>query len=231
DPATGVERELTPDWDRSADDWLFHSDGTLIVTAEEEGRSRLFRLELDRDPPDIPEPLTQDGWSTRPAQAEDGSVYYLTHSLEHPPEVHSLSTGAPVTDFTAPVLNSIQLGRTQEITVNGAEGDPVQVWLVDPPNGSNATPSLVHMIHGGPHGSFGDAWHWRWCAQVIAAAGYRVALVNFHGSTGWGDSFARSIHGAWGDLPYRDIEAATDHLVAAGLADPERMAVTGGSYG
>jgi dipeptidyl aminopeptidase/acylaminoacyl peptidase len=78
---------------------------------------------------------------------------------------------------------------------------------------------------------FGDFWHARWNAQAFAAPGYLVALVNFHGSTGWGQSFTASILGRWGDQPYRDIEAATDHLVQLGLADPDRMAVTGGSYG
>jgi dipeptidyl aminopeptidase/acylaminoacyl peptidase len=87
------------------------------------------------------------------------------------------------------------------------------------------------MIHGGPHGVFGDLWHGRWNAQAFAAPGYLVALVNFHGSTGWGQEFTASILGRWGDQPYADIEAATDWLIAEGLADPSRMAITGGSYG
>jgi dipeptidyl aminopeptidase/acylaminoacyl peptidase len=90
---------------------------------------------------------------------------------------------------------------------------------------------LVHMIHGGPHGIFGDEWHWRWNAQTFAAPGYLVALVNFHGSTSWGQDFTASILGRWGDQPYIDIMAATDHLIARGLADQRKLAVTGGSYG
>ena len=90
---------------------------------------------------------------------------------------------------------------------------------------------LVQVIHGGPHGASGDQWHWRWNAQAFAAPGYLVALVNFHGSTGWGQDFAASILGRWGDQPYKDIMAATDLLVQRGLADPSRMAAAGGSYG
>jgi dipeptidyl aminopeptidase/acylaminoacyl peptidase len=56
-------------------------------------------------------------------------------------------------------------------------------------------------------------------------------MVNFHGSTSFGQDFAVSIQGAWGDRPYRDIEATTDHLIGAGLVDEERMAIAGGSYG
>ena len=66
--------------------------------------------------------------------------------------------------------------------------------LPDGPDEQGADPApLLLWIHGGPLASW-NAWHWRWNAQVVAAAGYRIALVNFHGSTGWGDAFARSIH-------------------------------------
>ena len=90
---------------------------------------------------------------------------------------------------------------------------------------------LVIMIHGGPHGVFGDTFHFRWNAQTFAAPGYVVALVNFHGSTSWGQDFATSIQGAWGDLPAQDILSATDHLLERGFLDEDRMAITGGSYG
>src|SRR5207249_2987488 len=73
---------------------------------------------------------------------------------------------------------------------------------------------LVHLIHGGPHGMFGDQFHFRWSPHAFAAPGYVVAKVNFHGSTSWGQDFAECIQGSWGDRPFRDI-----------------MAATGGSYG
>lgn len=230
DLRTGEERQLMPDWDRSPEGWIFDSEGDLLFTAEDRGRSRLWRL---REGADEPEALTSDGWVSDPTQAGDGTVYVLAHSLSTPPEVHRVEDGTePVTSFCAAACEASTLGEVREIEFEGGRGDPVQMFLVDPPGADprEALP-LVHMIHGGPHGSFGDAWHWRWNAQVVAAAGYRIALVNFHGSTGWGDAFARSIHGAWGDLPFLDIEAATDHLVAEGLAHPEKLAVTGGSYG
>jgi len=89
----------------------------------------------------------------------------------------------------------------------------------------------VHLVHGGPHGVFGDQWHWRWSAQAFAARGYLVAMVNFHGSTSWGQDFATSIHGEWGLKPTDDILAATDQLIERGFIDPDRMAISGGSYG
>jgi dipeptidyl aminopeptidase/acylaminoacyl peptidase len=107
------------------------------------------------------------------------------------------------------------------------------MYLVHPPASAGAAspPPLVHLVHGGPHGVFGDQWHWRWNAQLVAASGYLVAMVNFHGSTGWGQEFTASILGRWGDQPYTDILAATDYLIDGGRVAPDRMAVTGGSYG
>lgn len=102
------------------------------------------------------------------------------------------------------------------------------------PSGGIASPPrrpLVQVIHGGPHAMSGDQWHWRWNAHGFAAPGYMVAMVNFHGSTGWGQEFAASILARWGDQPYQDVMAATDLLIARGLVDPARMAAAGGSYG
>ena len=129
-------------------------------------------------------------------------------------------------------MDGVALWDVEDVTFAGAGGAPVQMFVLHPPDRprDEALP-LVHMIHGGPHGAFGDGWHWRWSSQAFAAPGYRVALVNFHGSTGFGDSFTRSILGAWGDRPTQDIEAATDLLVERGQVDPDRMAITGGSYG
>jgi dipeptidyl aminopeptidase/acylaminoacyl peptidase len=225
----GTEEELAPGWDRSPDRWDKMEEDSWLLTAEDRGRSRLWRLDAGAAEP---APLTAAGWVSDPTVGPDGEIYALYHSLTSPPEVHRIEEDVTtaVTDFAHADLGV--LGAAREITFVGGNDDPIQMWLVDPPGAEpEATLPLVHMIHGGPHGVFGDAWHWRWNPQVPAGVGYRVALVNFHGSTGWGEDFTASIQGAWGDLPFQDVEAATDHLVAAGLADPDRMAVTGGSYG
>ncbi|MBK7402977.1 MAG: S9 family peptidase [Myxococcales bacterium] len=114
----------------------------------------------------------------------------------------------------------------------GANGDPVQMWVLTPPSfDPKKKYPLVHLIHGGPYGTFGDVFHFRWSAQVIAGLGYVVALVNFHGSASFGEAFSRSILADWGGKPKDDILLATDHLIARGFVDPERMAIAGGSYG
>ena len=89
----------------------------------------------------------------------------------------------------------------------------------------------MQNVHGGPYGMHGDVWHWRWNAQVFAAPGHAVSMVNFHGSAGYGERFWNSVLGDWGGKPAEDILLATDALVARGVADPARLALAGGSYG
>ncbi len=228
DRASGEHRVLTEDWDRSAADWVVDGD-RVVFAAEERGRRPLWTLPLAGGTPNR---LAEAGTLAAPVVVDAG-VFALAHGLTQPPEVVRIDADGvtPVTSFTSPALAGVDLGRAEELEVDGAEGNEVQVWVFHPPRARSDPPPLVQLVHGGPHGSFGDSWHWRWNVAAFAAPGYVVAMVNFHGSTGFGQDFAASIHGRWGDQPLTDVEAATDHLVDAGLVDPDRMAVAGGSYG
>jgi dipeptidyl aminopeptidase/acylaminoacyl peptidase len=222
-------RPLTADWDRSVEDWEFDGRGDVVFAAEDRGYQHLFRLSGPE-----PELLAEGGTLASPTVDGEGTVFLLRHSFTRPPEVVRLAEGGElvaVTDFTRPATEELSWGRVEDMTVSGADGDPVQCFLVHPPAATPDRLPLIHMIHGGPHGMWGDGWQWRWHAQTLAAEGYLVAAVNFHGSSSFGQDFATSIHGAWGDKPYRDIEAVTDHLIGLGLVDEGRMAVAGGSYG
>ena len=65
---------------------------------------------------------------------------------------------------------------------------------------------VAFLIHGGPHGSFGNAWSYRWNPQVWAGMGYAAVMIDFHGSSGYGEAFAKSIVGHWGDRPLEDLQ-------------------------
>jgi len=220
---------LTEDWDRSAGGWEFTRDGTLIFAAEDRGRVNLYRLGLTAG---TPEPVATGGTYGTPVPAGD-RIFAQYQELSRPNEILEVGgDGGPVTSFTDEVMGLLHLGDVEEVEFVGAGGNPVQGYLVYPPDFDPVTTwPLVHKIHGGPHGIFGDFFHFRWNAHAFAAPGYVVAMVNFHGSTSWGQDFATSIHGEWGDKPTRDILAATDQLIERGFIDPDRMAITGGSYG
>jgi dipeptidyl aminopeptidase/acylaminoacyl peptidase len=232
DRATAQHRVLTEDWDSSALTVTPTSDG-FVLTAEKQGRTALYRIELEGETPEL---IAEHGTLSNPQPAADGTIIVRHQSLTQPPEIGRVDPAdgsfERVTEFTAGVLEDVVFGAVEEITVKGAGGHDVQAFVVHPPEADSNTPlPLVHMIHGGPHATFGDTWHFRWNAQAFAAPGYVVAMVNFHGSTSFGDSFTRAIHGRWGDQPTVDVMAATDALIESGVVDPERMAITGGSYG
>ncbi len=229
----GTETVLTDGWDRSASGWEFAADGTLWLTGEDDGRRHVYRMPPR---PGTPERMATGGWLTAPKPAGDGFVYYLADSLRSPADTWRVpqAGGEPerVTGWNDELLAGVDLGEVAELEVTGADGVGIQAFLVYPPGHDRDRPApLVQNIHGGPHGSYADTWFYRWNAQAFAAAGYVIAMVNFHGSSGRGYDFANSITGDWATKPAADVEAATDHLVAAGIADATRMAVIGGSYG
>jgi dipeptidyl aminopeptidase/acylaminoacyl peptidase len=247
DRQAGTHTELTDAWDASAAGWTFGADaGTVYLAAEAQGRTALYALDLAAAVTDpagtAPRELVRGGWLGDPEVVGD-RIVATYQSLVQPPEVWTCaldgSGGYLASHFTGRVLGDVTLSEVRSETFAGADGEPVQMFLLYPPGFQPPAPGerperplpLVQLIHGGPHGVFGDQWHWRWCAHLFAAPGYLVALVNFHGSTGFGEAFTKSILGQWGDRPFADLMAATDHLVARGLADPARMAATGGSYG
>ena len=90
---------------------------------------------------------------------------------------------------------------------------------------------LLHNIHGGPHRSWGDNFHFRWNNHVFAAQGYVVVCVNYHGSSSFGQRFLESITGEWGKRELADVEAGTDHMLRTGYIDRHRLLAAGGSYG
>jgi dipeptidyl aminopeptidase/acylaminoacyl peptidase len=234
DRATGAREVLTETWDRSPGDWSWSVAGDAIwLTVEDGARQALFTM-----PPRAgatPETRVPGGLVSGATPDASGGVWFTRQDLSHPAELfHLPQGGAPraVTRFNAEALETFSLGRVEEQFFTGAGGARVQMFVVYPPGFDPKRKwPLVHAIHGGPHGIFGDQWHWRWNAQAFAAPGYIVALVNFHGSTSFGQEFAASIQGDHATKPFADILAATDHLVAQGFVDETRMAAIGGSYG
>ncbi len=107
-----------------------------------------------------------------------------------------------------------------------SDGREIQGWLL--PAGKGRQP-LVVEIHGGPHTLYGWSPMLEW--QILAASGMSVLASNPRGSEGYGEAFNRANFGDWGDGPMADVIAGVDALIADGLADPDRLGVTGGSYG
>lgn len=234
DLASGKNTPLTAQHDYSIDEVAFAPDGShLLVTAEDKGVVGIFRLSLDGSRLD---PVLRTGSSAN-LQARRGTVVLLNTRADRPDELFALdpATGElrQLTRFNADLLARLDLGKMEEYWFDGAAGDRVHGWLYYPPGYDAArTYPLLQLMHGGPHTMNRDAWNHRWNAHVMAAPGYVVTWINRHGSTGFGEKFARSILGEWGDKPLEDILKGTDHLLRKlPNLDPKRLAAAGGSYG
>jgi dipeptidyl aminopeptidase/acylaminoacyl peptidase len=155
-------------------------------------------------------------------------------SFEVPPLRATPATPVPDTamrrlsDLMAQAWKGMILVEPQE-RWHEVDGRRIQGWLYEAPRRRGRPAPLVVEIHGGPATLYGWSLMWEW--QVLVGAGISVYACNPRGSTGHGQAFAAANHRDWGDGPMADIEAGVDAIVAEGRADPQRLGVTGGSYG
>ena len=133
-----------------------------------------------------------------------------------------------LTDLMGEAWKRIELVEPQERWTK-VDGRRIQGWFFEAPAKRGKPAPLVVEIHGGPATLYGNSLMWEW--QVLVASGISVYACNPRGSTGYGQDFAVANFRDWGDGPQADIEAGLDALIKEGKADPDRLGVTGGSYG
>lgn len=238
DRMTGEHRNLSEATDRSIDSYDWSPDGTsLYVTFVNRGEVTLARLELASAQLT---PLVTSGATGEPAMAHDGRFLIFSNAtLARPAELFRVDLPAShetppteLTHFNRDVLKDVEFGEVSSFTFRGWHREPVQAWEVKPPgfDPSRKYP-LVLLMHGGPEGSWNNEFHYRWNAQLFAAAGYVIIEPNFHGSTGFGLKFMDAIKGQWGGAPYEDQMKAVDVALTWPYVDTTRIAAAGASYG
>ena len=230
----GTVEMLTEDWDHQPSGWTFSADGRqLFFHAQDRGFRKLYSMPAEGG---TPKELVSRGSTSGVAPAGDDRLVYRSQSFHRPAELYVMPAAGgeakPLTDFNGERLANIEFGTVEDVTFEGADGNPVQMFLLYPPGfDANQKWPLLMMVHGGPHGAWTDSFHYRWNAALFGSPGYVVAALNFHGSTGFGQAFAESILGNHADKPFADVMAATDYLLERGFIDENRMAAAGGSYG
>jgi dipeptidyl aminopeptidase/acylaminoacyl peptidase len=222
DVASGEETDLALELPGDvAAEW--YPDGSaLLIVHSFEARSELFRYDLAaRELTRVPTPPgSVSGATARP----DGSVEYLWSSAAEPPVVRSTS-GDVVLD--PPGMKSPESVPVEDVWVEGP-GGRVHA-LVQRPAGASGPLPTVFDIHGGP------TWHDSDSFAAGPAAwvdhGYAVVRVNYRGSTGYGREWTDALKHRVGLIELEDIAAVREWAVSSGLADPERLILTGGSWG
>lgn len=235
DRRSGSTRNLTENWDRSADGLVWSPDSrALFGSVDDAGVHRVYRFELNGD---TPKAITSGPSFGSLAVAGSGPVIIgLRQSFAEPPTLVSIiarnGTATKLSDFNDALLANLTPGRYESVTYQGANGENVQMWVVYPPDFTPDRKWPLHLLlHGGPHNGVADAYQWRWNAQIFANWGYVTAWHNFHGSSGFGQAWADSITKEWAELPYQDTIKAAEWFASKPWIDAERMAAGGGSYG
>jgi dipeptidyl aminopeptidase/acylaminoacyl peptidase len=231
DIGSGTVRPLTQAWDRSVGSITWARDGkSLLVTADDTLEGPVFRIDARRGKVTR---LTAEGHAGNVRALPGGGVLYTSNSIMAPDDLFLLSGRGKPVQLTA--VNRDLLAQLDPVTLDrfsfaGANGD--KVWGIKVKPVRSTTLPIAFVVHGGPQGSFGNAWSYRWNSRLLASPGYGVVSIDFHGSTGYGQAFTDSIRNDWGGKPLEDLQKG---LAFATANDPQLQAdnacALGASYG
>ena len=234
DRRSGRTRSLTANWDRSPSSIAFTRDGTaILMNAQDVGHRTLWRVPLDGGEP---EKLVAEG-SIYGFDDAGGNIVFSRNSLVAPVELYVFDTNAGetrrLTDFGARTLAGVTMGEFEQFSFDGAGNDTVYGFVVKPAGFERGESyPVAFIIHGGPQGSSSNSFHYRWNPQTYAGQGFAVVMIDFHGSTGYGQAFTDSISGDWGGKPLEDLKLGLDAaLEQFDFLDDDRVCALGASYG
>jgi len=235
DVASGKKHKVAASWDRSIADFKWAPDGkTVLASADDIGQHRLFSIDAASGKVT---PLTDKGYVSG-FDVQGDTLVLAQASLAGPAQLFKARLGdkaAPtqLTHLNEEALKDVRFGEYEQFSFKGAKGETVYGHVMKPWNAvAGQKYPIAFLVHGGPQGSFGNSWSYRWNPQTYAGAGYATVFIDFHGSTGYGQAFTDSISGDWGGKPLEDLKKG---MAAAVQKFPwlnrERSCALGASYG
>jgi len=242
DRSSGVTASMTKSFDRWVGSFVWDLNSLAIYfTAENEGESPVYMQSIFAG---RKEQLVLRGHFDDLAIARHPTIVNEKHllatgmSVSAPSEIYSYELtrpgkAVPLTHLNDAVLAQLAMQPLELFWFTGAANQKVQGFLVRPPNfdGSKKYP-VKFLIHGGPEGAWGDSWSYRWNAELMAAGGYVVVMINFTGSTGYGQKFTQAIQGDWGGRPFEDLMKGLDYVETKfPFVDKDRECALGASFG
>lgn len=241
-PSFANPRRLELDFDGftlSPQSLLWDAKGaTLYVTAGYLGQNAIFALDVRRGASRL---VVRDGSNSAVAWA-GGRLLYAKNHLRSPVELYTAKDSGQderrLTRLNDDLLAACRLGEPEQFTFAGWNGETVYAYVVKPYDWTPAAAAagrtwpIAFLVHGGPQGSFGNDFHYRWNPQTYVGGGFCTVAIDFHGSTGYGQEFCDAIRDHWGDRPLEDLEKGLDAaLVRYPWLDGSRVVAAGASYG
>jgi len=234
DNRSGTVRSVVPKWDRSISSMSFSQDNkTVYVTAQDTGQKSIFAITHEFNEVN----KVYNTGSTADVTFSNNKVFFTRHTLNTPKDIFSINKGGydlkQLTDINKEKLNNVKFAEYQQFNFKGWNNETVHGYWLKPVNfEQDKKYPIAFLVHGGPQGSFGNMFHYRWNAQLWAAQGYGVVMIDFHGSTGYGQEFTHSISRDWGGKPLEDLQKGLDFIVAdQPWLDGENACALGASYG
>ena len=166
------------------------------------------------------------------SRRDDAAMALVSATTTGPDEIYAVENGVlrRLTHQNDGLFADLQLGTTENFTSKSKDGAEVHGIVVKPASftAGQKYPMILY-IHGGPNGQ--DAHSFSFDRQLFAANGYVVISVNYRGSSGRGSAYQKAIFADWGNKEVLDLVGAVDHMIAAGIADADNLAIGGWSYG
>jgi len=252
DRAAKTAKNLLPNIDNWVDEFAWASESSsLFLASGDRGASTVAEVTLDGKMHAIVTPQWKPGsegeWSGIHS-GPNGSIVASVMTVRSPSEVFAI-TGNPcpgkepctldvsalvqVTHLNDALLDQFDLPKMDDFWFNAKDGTKVQGFMIRPPGFDAAKKYPVKfLIHGGPQGAWGDSWSYRWNAELFAANGYVIIMINPRGSTGYGQAFVDGVNGDWGGKPFTDLMTGLDYAEQHyPFIDKTRECALGASYG
>jgi dipeptidyl aminopeptidase/acylaminoacyl peptidase len=262
DRAVKTSKDLVPKFDRWVDEFAWSTfSGGIYFTSGNYGEADIYFASIGGVGPQVLAPgaefsslIAINRQQKLPTLAAPESLFATTVKVDHPSEVVSISSHdfsfkakgqpesvlheigseiSPITHLNDSLLSQLDLPKMETFWFEAADKTKLQGFLIRPPGFDPAKKYPVKfLIHGGPQGAWGDAWSYRWNAELFAANGYVVVMINPRGSTGYGQAIVDGVNGDWGGKPFSDLMLGLDYAEQHySFIDKDRECALGASYG
>jgi dipeptidyl aminopeptidase/acylaminoacyl peptidase len=228
---------LTEPLDRWSGSPAWTEDGEKVYfTAQNHGRVGLYSAPKKGHA--VNKVFEENGQVEDFCMGKNGDIFLVYTDFTHPEEIFRINETQNIekkqlTNLHQEFVNEVKIAGSELFSYPSFDGLEIEGWLMQPADFKKGESyPLIHSIHGGPHGQFGYSLSRTRMLQYFAANGYAVMFINYRGSTGRGQAFSDLIVGDLCGGEYKDLMLGLDYVLNKyDFIDPDRLGVTGGSYG